>query len=357
MKVIINRSGGPLKIPEIRKEIPWDGKQYILNDILTNKYRKYLEVVDVDKQKEIEDLQVKVRDLKVNLDNTMMENDKLQDFIGKLRDNTKIPCLDFLYSFHFNENMDEAVERLRCSIESIRHQNVRVCVCNTSKKSIKSKLRGLGKIAYFHNPLELNVYNKPKTINLGVKKLVKTDYFFLSDIDLYYHPDFVANMGVVLKLTGNVPYRIVFHNNNMGPGDYPESIEDCHNLFTNSKDTSRSMKGLAPGNGLIYRPSFEAIEGFDEMYVGYGPEDADFNYRIRKICEYIEIDLEGFNTYHLFHANQTRDSQEYANNRIRCDYMMKMDRKNNYNIIKSGQIEPPRKLKFVIDENIREVVI
>lgn len=353
MKVILNRSGKSLKIPEIKKEIPWDGKRYILDDVLVQKYRGFLEVVDLECENKLNSMKIEKDNLKLEINDLKQERDNFRKLFENLSDNCKSKTIDFLYSFQFNKDRVSAIERLRNSIKSICHQNVRICVCDTSEKSIKNGLNGLGKIEYYHHPLSAKIYNKSKTINIGVKNLIKTDYFLISDIDLIYPPNFIKNMQLLISNCKN-PIRVVFNNTNLG-FKKAESYQFCKDNFRKNLDQSRNQKGIAPGNGLIYRESFDKILGFDERYVGYGPEDADFNYRIQKICKYIVIDLDEFNTFHLFHLNSenTNRDQSIKNSNL-YKHMVKMDKKQNFSLIKSEQIEAPL---CEIKPNLREILL
>jgi len=356
MKVVINRTGNILRFPEYKKEIPWDGKKYIVPDNIAEKYRGYLEVIDIDKSNEIDGLKHEIRELTKKLGILTDETKNNQEILNNLKKDIKVPRIDFLYSFHFNEDQNEAINRLRHSIKSIIEQKVNVCVCNTSKNCIYKKIKGLGKIKYYHEPLDLEIYCKSKTINLGVKQLINSDYFFLSDIDLFYHPDYVNCMGL-FWMNRSVPVRVVGYNNNLGPSTTPLNIEECKKIFLNSKDNFRTKRGIAPGNGLIHRKSYDKILGFDERYIGYGPEDADFNYRITKICNYIAVDIEELNTYHFFHKNPTVSTIEQINNSILYTYIKEVDIEKKYNIIKSGEIIIPKKLLAVNDDTIKEIMI
>ena len=45
--------------------------------------------------------------------------------------------LDLLYSFHYNKSaIPDALKRLFCSINSIKDQDVNICICNTSEVDI-----------------------------------------------------------------------------------------------------------------------------------------------------------------------------------------------------------------------------
>lgn len=191
------------------------------------------------------------------------------------------------------------MDRLKESINSIKEQNVRICVCCTSKNDIYEHIKNLADITYFHKYLKLDVYCKPKTINLGVKKLVKTPYFIHSDIDLIYPETFISE---IIKYTEYYcPVRVIFNNYNIGIEYKGNTYNDYKQFFNKHGDISRSLKGIAPGNGLIHLKSFKQINGYDEYYIGYGFEDADFNIRIGYICKTIELNNENVNTCHLYH--------------------------------------------------------
>jgi hypothetical protein len=134
--------------------------------------------------------------------------------------------------------------------------------------------------------------------------LIKTPYFFHSDIDLIYPPTFVKEITKHVTFKGK-PVRIIFNNHNLAKCFYSESF-DAYIYFYNenkeNKDKSRKSSGIAPGNGLIHLESFKAIRGYNERYIGYGPEDADFNYRINFLCDEIVLDDKNVNTYHLYHV-------------------------------------------------------
>jgi predicted glycosyltransferase involved in capsule biosynthesis len=158
----------------------------------------------------------------------------------------------------------------------------------------------------------------------------------------------------LLWLNAQKPVRVIFNNYNIGDynGCLPKTIGECKNKINLHVDNTRTLYGIAPGNGLIHRKSFDTILGFDERYVGYGPEDADFNYRICKICKYIELNLEEVNTYHFFHNNCVRDN---TNNFKLFNYIREQDKIYNFKIIKSNQIQIPKELLLINEDNMKEI--
>jgi len=344
MEVVINRSGSELRIPEIQKVIPWDGKKYMLHSEFVRRYRGYLEVVDVKVKEKEELLKQAEKELKIEINNFNAEKTKLadRDFLHELveQHSPNRRCC-FLYSFDFKEKeIDNAIKRLNISIKSIIDQNVDVCICNTSKIDIKKSITNINKIRYLYYPLKQENYCKPKTINIGVRKLVNSEYFFLSDIDLIYPPSFVKNM---LSYTlYKEPVRIIFFNYNLGKCIDYKNFKTYKKLLERVKDSQRTTIGIAPGNGLVHLKSFHKIGGFDERYIGYGPEDADFNLRISIINKYVEVNYDKVNTYHLYHPINI--NQEYNNKNIElynkvCSKIKKYNKKVPLKWTVSGNIK------------------
>lgn len=209
--------------------------------------------------------------------------------------------INILYPFHFDGvRRKSAIKRLRTSIASIISQSVTVCVSNTSKKCIWNDIKDLGPIRYIHKHSHLQ-YCKGLTINFGVKQLVGTAYFLLSDIDLVYHPQYVNTM---FKYLNPCPKRVVPHNYNLqNRSFYSSNYGDYNKLIQNQvKDPYRTFYGIAPGNGLVHTQTFYLIHGFNEKLIGYNIEDAEFNERCVYINNYIEDAHPHLRTVHLLHS-------------------------------------------------------
>lgn len=331
MSVIINRSGRDLIIPEIRKIIPFDGKRYIVSNDIALKYRSLIEIVPIELQEKVKDQTTIIEEMK--------KKSIIFDIFRNCELDISVSTFDFLYPFHFEKNLEESIQRLRISIKSIQKQNVRICICNTSPKCIKSFLNGLV-FDYVHLPQKLNTYCKSKTINLGVKSLVKSKYFFTSDIDLVYPPNFISYMSLFTLV--KKPVRVIFSNFNIGKTPkIPFNFEECKQLYNESKDTQRAEKFYAPGNGLVHLDTFKKIGGYDERFIGHGSEDSEFNYRMSKLNKYFSVDLEEVNTYHLWHEYSTNTNERVKINEQQWRYIVWKGETEHIPLIKAGEIEFP----------------
>jgi len=248
---------------------------------------------------------------------------------------------DFVYTFHFREDdKTEAIWRLNRSIASLNLNQVNVCVMNCSNYCIRDSIHYDVKYEYEPKDFGTNVYNRPFMVNEAVKRMVTSEYFNLSDVDIIYPKTFLKTMkSIIQQETGDVPLRIVFHNHNMGQGDFV-TYKDCLEEYENCKDQIRSKTGPAPGLGIIHTETFKRINGFDERFFGYGPEDKEFNYRISRVCKYIDLDDPKVNTYHIWHMNNT-PKINYRNNMRIWYYIKEHIESNNLIEVKAGSIEIP----------------
>jgi hypothetical protein len=229
--------------------------------------------------------------------------------------------IDVLYPFHFDGGeLNSAIGRLRTSIMSLKDQNVRICICDTSGFSIARHIKDLcERSGYYHQPT-FKPFSKSLTINVGVRHLIRTRYFILSDIDLVYQPDYVERM--MSYVNRKPPVRVIPMNYNHALYMYGSGYDEYKNTLEDNPDPIRSYYGIAPGNGLIHTPSFMNICGYNEDYIGYGPEDAEFNLRISQINTYIEDkELETIHINHSFAGGNDQANQYlYRNLKYRIEH-------------------------------------
>jgi hypothetical protein len=212
--------------------------------------------------------------------------------------------MDILYIFNFEpQHMESALVRFRHSLASIAAQGARICVSNNSEDCILSRIDDVvPDLAYVHRPYR-GQFSRAHGINFGVRSLVNSEYFMISDVDLIYHRDHLAavqrKMQVALH-TAKRPLRMVFWNYNLEPRYQPSWMNK--RILRRFSSTSPHMEssdyealstlphnggGFAHGNGIIHLESFTRLRGYDEEMIGYGPEDDLFNARISKVNDIV----------------------------------------------------------------------
>jgi predicted glycosyltransferase involved in capsule biosynthesis len=67
----------------------------------------------------------------------------------------------------------------------------------------------------------------------------------------------------------------------------------------------------------VWRADFEAVNGFDESFVGWGHEDADFVLRLHNSGVVRKNGFCSTEVYHLWHAESSRGQESVNAGRVR----------------------------------------
>ena len=213
--------------------------------------------------------------------------------------------------------MESALSRFACSLHSIRDQGFNICVSNNSPICIEPFLRNIVPVLrYVHKPYD-GPFSRAHGINFGVRSLVRSEYFMVSDVDLIYHHnhhDAVQRKMRMALSAAKRPLRMVFWNCNLQPRYRPAWMN--MRILRRFAATSPQMEssdyealsvlphnggGFAHGNGVIHLESFIRLRGYDEEMIGYGPEDDLFNTRICKVNDIVYDKGDDTASIHLWH--------------------------------------------------------
>ena len=70
-------------------------------------------------------------------------------------------------------------------------------------------------------------------------------------------------------------------------------------------------KGIRSANMAVWREDFETIDGFDESYVGWGHEDADFVLRLHNAGRVRKNGFCATEVFHLWHKEASRNKESH----------------------------------------------
>jgi FkbM family methyltransferase len=186
--------------------------------------------------------------------------------------------IDFLYIFKYpKEHIEDASKNLSASLNSLQNQkeNINIIVCNHSQIDIRGELVGFEDIEYCHIPNE-GIFSKGKFINYAVKHIIKTDYFFVSDIDMIYDDNYIQS---VTDFISEKPIRII-------PLGYKLSQRvDALDYNTLSESEHKGEKVIFNGMGLINRELFVSINGYNESFLNYKYASTELDLRLGKMCD------------------------------------------------------------------------
>jgi len=156
--------------------------------------------------------------------------------------------------------------------------------------SLEELVRSYPKINFIDCHVSGQLWNKCRAINIALKQ-TKTDFFFVGDIDMIYHPDFVNRL-YGLKNENVVKYFQV------GFLDKQESEKKVS--FGEYKISFNSTEN-ATGMTLYPAELLKKISGFDEFYHGWGSEDTDVHIRLKNLgipVEYYDKEILMLHQWH-----------------------------------------------------------
>jgi hypothetical protein len=212
---------------------------------------------------------------------------------------------DILYSIKYSGN-DGVFQRLKCSVDSILNNTDKdstICIADTSVDSLEDKLKEILGIQfkYIHKP-NYGIYNKSYNINVGVKNLITSEKFIMSDVDVVYQKDHIARSKLMpYDLIVSVVHRI---KPGIVSSDFYELIR--HGILSTE---------LIGGNCYCSKKLFYSLNGFDEQYVGYGAEDDDFYLRAMRKTKVYYAKTQGFDKSftiaHLWHEKMLGEDPNF----------------------------------------------
>lgn len=209
--------------------------------------------------------------------------------------------VDVLYLICSNPNDSGSLERLRLSVESIligTYQDVRICLADLSEVSLYKALCKTLPVpfAYCHRHRS-GPYNRSYNINVGVRNLIRSRMFFISDIDIIYPRDHIQKH---IDLEGKYP--LVFsHVVRLEKGLWSSDYEK---LKQHKKGPEVPIGGIC----FCRRMTFINLNGYDELYEGWGGEDDDFRVRMSYFGDVITPKERKVSTvFHLWHEPYIKD--------------------------------------------------
>jgi predicted glycosyltransferase involved in capsule biosynthesis len=171
---------------------------------------------------------------------------------------------------------------------------------------------------HYHLPSSGN-FSRAKFLNHIARYYVTTPFFYISDIDLIFPVKFLDNLQFEIQRIDKFNIsRVVFLNGNMESATFPfvptyrrlkdflYQMPQIETAQTNLLKRVKHKVDFAHGCGIFNHAVFLKLRGFNEEFVGYGPEDGLFNARLKKrhLIEYNED--EAFATMHLWHKKFAR---------------------------------------------------
>jgi GT2 family glycosyltransferase len=244
-------------------------------------------------------------------------------------------------------------DNLKRSIRSLKNQNtdhdVEILISDSSDQKEDFSFIGYPFIRYHTDEIKTK-FRKAKAENLGFKKLVNTNYFITSDVDIIY-PSFFIEKSLELsqKLNKSILWGTFGFNEKYKKKDciekediiYNNGVENLFNLIT-KEEAQNLNKFHAPSLFFRYK-DFEYTGGKDERFVYKGFLDHDHHFRLQEnnLLYFIPTVGTGLFTFHLKHGNDDPSPPKggvknfliFQKNIIRC-----LENKNNTSLRRENDI-------------------
>jgi hypothetical protein len=233
----------------------------------------------------------------------------------------ELPTTDVLIPVRLNheDSTDRAgfIERFGHAVRSASAMRAaRVVVADVSRHSALDELRAAAGVEFgYAHAARLGDYNRSHNINFGFKRLVRSEFFLISDADLVYKSCALES----LLATADEKKCVVIPRR-----------KQIARVWTSSWEEAEAAEGrLTATNGSCFlaKAAFERVRGFDEGFVGWGSEDDDFYTRLG--FAKIGVVRPGFGSdamaIHLQHEeHHTINVQQRHANRSRRDRQLRL---------------------------------
>lgn len=191
------------------------------------------------------------------------------------------------------------------------------------------------------------LWNKSRAINIALKKCT-TDFFFVGDIDMLFHTDFVKTLYKIRKEKKAIYFQVGFLSK-----EETEQNKD----FLNSNVSFVSQKE-ATGMTLYPTELLKEINGYDEFYHGWGAEDTDVHIRLRNLgveVEFYQTDILLKHQWHPknYRTHQSKDPFHFQLEKINYSYIQLTQQlnKTKANIKSPWGVEPNKDQYLKLLEN------
>jgi glycosyltransferase involved in cell wall biosynthesis len=180
---------------------------------------------------------------------------------------------------------------------------------------LKQLIAKYPKIESIISPVSGQLWNKSRAINIVLKKC-NTPYFFVGDIDMLFHPDFINKLYELKNKDKATYFQVGFLSQKE-----TALQRDFHNAtvdFTSRKE--------ATGMTLYPTQLLKEINGYNEFYHGWGAEDTDVHIRLHNLgikIDFFEKEVLLKHQWHpkTYRTNLSTDPYHFELERINHSYI------------------------------------
>lgn len=139
-------------------------------------------------------------------------------------------------------------------------------------QELEELVQQYSKIQFISCPTEGQLWSKCRAINIAIQN-ASQPYFVVGDIDLIFHPNYIAKLKTLAKENEVHYFQYGF-------------LSETESLKKQAfEDFVVDFKGYeeVTGNTLFPTAALRQVNGFDEFYQGWGAEDTDAHIRMKQL--------------------------------------------------------------------------
>jgi len=169
------------------------------------------------------------------------------------------------------------------------------------QKSLKKLVNELGKVKLIVCPSQQQLWNKSRAINIALKQC-STDFFMVADMDMIFHPNFLAQVIPTLQKEQTIYFPVGILTQQESEKELP--FEEYEVKFITNEE--------ATGITIFPTQQLKALNGFDEFYHGWGSEDTDAHIRLRNSGQEVQFKKNKLYFLHQWHPKSYRSKDSKA---------------------------------------------
>ncbi|MGL2994905.1 glycosyltransferase family 2 protein [Flavobacterium sp. TSSA_36] len=202
------------------------------------------------------------------------------------------------------------VERIKRSLDSLALQTdqcFKVLFVDYGSKQemandVECLLQSYSFVNYFYLYTRFQPWNKSKALNFAIKKC-DTDYCFVADVDMIFHPELVSLLISKCEETTITYFKVGFLS----------KLESSKSLAFNKYQIKFYTNHEATGISLLPVKKLKEVQGYDEFFHFWGAEDTDLHNRLRSLgCTIAYFDT-AIMMLHQWHPNYRKRETKRLN--------------------------------------------
>lgn len=229
------------------------------------------------------------------------------------------------------------LQRIENSLNSLKGQSVREFEVflvdygseNGIAKDIKNLCSNYNFVKYSYLHTHFQPWNKSRALNSVIKNLT-TEFCFVADVDMIFHPDFIEHAIQLQQPDKTVYFQVGF----LSPTESLKSKK--FNEYKNYRKSNWEATGLS----MFPVKVLQELRGFDEFYHFWGAEDTDMHVRIRNAGYEVEFYDKMILMLHQWHSSYRSKETEKLTMDLQIKEIVQLNHQH---------------LKFAIDNNQKAV--